>query len=146
MSKSLKMGGYVVALAVIYAGVAFAHHGTGISYDMEHPWTTTATVVEFRYQNPHPSLIFERKNEKGETEHWVTEIPTSPSFLIHAGWTKARSEEALKPGTIITVTVCTSKAGGTSGVATKIVNGKGEQIVNSREGDNPLNQSNGGGN
>ena len=45
-----------------------AHHGSGISYDMEHLWKTKATVVEFKYANPHPWLVFDRTNDKGETE------------------------------------------------------------------------------
>ncbi len=33
-----------------------AHHGSSISYDMEHIWTTKATVTAFHYANPHPWL------------------------------------------------------------------------------------------
>src|SRR5690349_10968665 len=72
-----------------------AHHGSGISYDMEHLWTTKATVTEFKYANPHPWLEFDRVNEKGEKEHWVAELITNPTFLLRAGWTKSRSLEAL---------------------------------------------------
>src|SRR5438477_8000797 len=82
----------------------FAHHGSGISYDMEHLWTTKATVTEFKYANPHPWLEFDRVNDKGEKEHWTAELITNPTFLLRAGWTKARSLEALKPGTIVELT------------------------------------------
>jgi hypothetical protein len=57
-----------------------AHHGSGISYDMEHLWNTKATVVEFKYANPHPWLVFDRTNDKGETEHWTAELVTNPTF------------------------------------------------------------------
>ena len=57
-----------------------AHHGSGISYDMEHLWKTKATVVEFKYANPHPWLVFDRTNDKGETEHWTAELVTNPTF------------------------------------------------------------------
>jgi len=119
----------LVIATLLTVPAAFAHHGSAISYDMDHPWTTKAVVVEFRYQNPHPTLIFERKNDKGETERWVTELITNPSFLLRAGWTKSRSEAALKPGTSITVTVCTSRVGGTNGAALKILDEKGEEIL-----------------
>jgi hypothetical protein len=104
---------------------------------MDHPWTTKAVVVEFRYQNPHPILIFDRTNDKGETERWVTELITNPSFLLRGGWTKSRSDAALKPGTPITVTVCTSRVGGTNGATLKIFNENGEQILRSLGDDTP---------
>src|SRR5438876_11676642 len=42
----------IAMLAVSIA--AFAHHGTGVSYDASKPVTFKATVTEFRYANPHP--------------------------------------------------------------------------------------------
>lgn len=107
----------------------FAHHGSGISYDMTKPWTTKAVVTEWKYLNPHPILLFDITDEKGNVAHWHSEIITQPSWMIRAGWTKSRSEQALKPGTVVTLTLCTSKAGGTSAVVTKILNEKGEEIV-----------------
>lgn len=145
--KNLRWRTFIPAVIAVLltTPVGLAHHGSSISYDMEHPWTTKAVVVEFRYQNPHPTLIFERKNDKGETEKWVTELITNPSFLLRAGWTKSRSEAALKPGTPITVTVCTSRVGGTNGATLTILNEKGEEIVSMRAGDGPLGQGKGKG-
>jgi len=118
-----------VVATLLTVPAALAHHGSAISYDMEHPWTTKAVVVEFRYQNPHPTLIFDRTNDKGETERWVTELITNPSLLLRAGWTKSRSDAALKPGTPITVTVCTSRVGGTNGATLKIFDENGQEIL-----------------
>jgi hypothetical protein len=106
-----------------------AHHGSGISYDMEHLWKTKATVVEFKYANPHPWLVFDRTNDKGEIEHWTAELVTNPTFLLRAGWTKTRSEEALKPGTVVELTLGTSKVGGFNGCIRDIRNDKGEPIL-----------------
>lgn len=106
-----------------------AHHGSGISYDMEHLWKTKATVVEFKYANPHPWLVFDRTNDKGETEHWTAELVTNPTFLLRAGWTKTRSEEALKPGTVVELTLGTSKVGGFNGCIRDIRNEKGDLIL-----------------
>ena len=106
-----------------------AHHGSGISYDMEHLWKTKATVVEFKYANPHPWLVFDRTNDKGETEHWTAELVTNPTFLLRAGWTKTRSEQALKPGTVVELTLGTSKAGGFNGCIRDIRNEKNELIL-----------------
>jgi hypothetical protein len=106
-----------------------AHHGSGISYDLTKPWTTEAVIVDFKYINPHPLVLFDRKNEKGEVEHWHSEIITNPSNMIRNGWGKTRSEESLKVGTKVTLTVCTAKAGGQAAVITKIVNEAGEEII-----------------
>ena len=106
-----------------------AHHGSGLSYDMDHLWKTKATVVEFKYANPHPWLVFDRTSDKGEIEHWTAELVTNPTFLLRAGWTKTRSEEALKPGTVVELTLGTSKVGGFNGCIRDIRNEKGELIL-----------------
>ncbi len=119
-------------LALCLAATAFAHHGSAISYDTGHLWSTWATVTEFNYLNPHPSMEFDRKTKDGKTEHWVAELLTNPSILARAGWTKKRSMEALKPGTRVKLFVGTSRAGGFSGIVMKIENEAGENIVGDR--------------
>lgn len=125
----------VFAMLAVIAGLllvsipVFAHHGSGISYDLTKPWTTKAVVVDFKYINPHPLMLFDITDEKGNVQHWHSEIITNPSNMIRQGWGKTRSEEALKPGTKVTLTVCTAKAGGQAGVVTKIVNEQGEEVI-----------------
>ena len=121
--------GILCVLAV--AAPMFAHHGSGISYDMEHLWTTKATVTEFKYANPHPWMEFDRVNDKGEKEHWTAELITNPTFLLRAGWTKARSLEALKPGTVVELTLGTARVGGLNGCIRTIRSEAGQLIVNS---------------
>ena len=135
-----------VVLTCVMAIVSFstqltAHHGSAISYDMDHPWTTKATVTEFKYANPHPWLSFERVNDKGQTEQWKAELVTNPTFLLRAGWTKSRSIEALKPGTVVELTLATSRVGGFVGCIRTIKNEMGDFIVNSggAGGDGPVN-------
>lgn len=111
---------------------AWAHHGSAISYDTQHLWTTWATVTEFNYLNPHPSMMFDRTLKDGKVEHWVSELLTNPSELARAGWTKSRSVQALKPGTKVKLYIGTSRAGGLSGIVMKLENEKGENIVGVR--------------
>ncbi|PYS51574.1 MAG: hypothetical protein DMG13_18365 [Acidobacteria bacterium] len=106
-----------------------AHHGTNISYDRTKAWTKKAVVTEFRYANPHPQLFIDITDDKGSLEHWGAELLPNPAQLIKNGWGKKRSEEALWPGTTITVTIAPSKAGGTVGLLLKAVNEKGEELV-----------------
>lgn len=108
--------------------LALAHHGTNISYDHVHPITVKAVVTEFRFANPHAQIYFDVKDEKGNVVHWNGEL-TNPSNLVHAGWTKKRSEKELPPGTPLTITMAPSKAGTAVGVVLKIINEKGEQVL-----------------
>jgi Family of unknown function (DUF6152) len=112
---------------------AWAHHGSAISYDTEHLWTTWATVTEFNYLNPHPSMTFDRTDKSGKVEHWDSELLTNPSALARAGWTKSRSVAALKPGTRVKLYIGTSRIGGFSGIVMKLENEKGENIVGERD-------------
>ena len=127
-SKLFSLGAGLVLLTAS----AWAHHGSAISYDTGHLWTTWATVTEFNYLNPHPSMLFDRTLKDGTVEHWVSELLTNPSMLARAGWTKSRSVEALKPGTKVKLYIGTSRAGGFSGIVMKIENEKGESIVGER--------------
>ena len=114
------------------SGAALAHHGSAISYDTAHLWTTWVTVTEFNYLNPHPSMTFDRTLKDGKVEHWVSELGTNPSQLAREGWTKSRSVEALKPGTRVRLYLATSRVGGFSAIVLKIENEKGEDIVGQR--------------
>lgn len=128
LTKSL---GLVAGLLSISA-LVWAHHGTGSSYDTEHVWTTWATITEFRYLNPHPSVRFERTDKNGKVEQWEAEAGDNPSQLARAGWTKSRSVEALKPGTRVKLWLCTARAGGYVAVVEKFENEKGESILGDR--------------
>jgi len=120
------------SMLLAVSSLAFAHHGSAISYDTTHLWSTWATVTAFSYQNPHPTMTFDRTTKDGTVEHWVSELLTNPSVLARAGWTRGRSVDALKSGTRVKLFVGTSRAGGHSGIVMKIENDKGENIVGDR--------------
>jgi hypothetical protein len=87
------------------AAPAFAHHGNA-SYDFEKTVTLKGTVTSWVWSNPHCLLRFDVKDEKGNVQHWVTEV-NSPVDMLHAGW----SSSAFKPGDEITIDVMPSKNG-----------------------------------
>jgi hypothetical protein len=132
MTKLNHMAFALTAGLLLPTALSWGHHGSAISYDTAHVWTTWATVTEFNYLNPHPSITFDRVTKDGKTEHWVAELLTNPSELVRAGWTKSRSVEALKPGTRVRLYIGTSRAGGFSGIVMKIENEQGENIVGTR--------------
>jgi hypothetical protein len=122
----------VAAALLLVTRIAAAHHGSAISYDTTHLWSTWATVTSFSYQNPHPTMTFDRMTKDGMVEHWVSELLTNPSVLARAGWTRGKSVEALKAGTRVKLYVGTSRAGGHRGIVMKIESEQGENIVGDR--------------
>lgn len=106
----------LAAVVLLTAAPLFAHHGSGISYDLKKQVTLTGTVTEFDWRNPHSFVLFDVKNEKGEIEHWGAETHT-PAQLRDIGWTK----DELKPGDQITITLFPSKVGADRGLIAKIV-------------------------
>src|SRR5438105_1747046 len=105
-----------------------AHHGTATAYDTLHPLTLKGTVTEFRFANPQCQIYFDVTDDKGHVVNWAGELNSTYS-LIQDGWTRKRSIEALKPGTAITVILLPARSGNAVGLAQKIFNTKGEQIL-----------------
>jgi hypothetical protein len=119
----------VVALGGLTASRSLAaHHGTLVSYDRDKAWTAKAVVTDFRYVNPHAQLYFEVK-DTNHAGHWSGELLPNPAQLIASGWTRKRSNEMLKAGTPITVTVAPARAGGMVVLILRIVNDKGEELL-----------------
>jgi hypothetical protein len=115
---------------LIVTGLLFAHHGIATSYESSKTFTTQATVTEFRYANPHPQLYFDVKDEQGNIAHWRAEIAPNPPQLIQAGWGRKRSEAALAPGTVITITLSPSRVMDAHvGLVQKIVNAAGDLVL-----------------
>ena len=126
--------GFVALTAglVVFSGSAWAHHGSSISYSTGNLWTTWATVTEFNYMNPHPTMRFDRTTNDGQVEHWVSELLTNPAMLARQSWTKRRTEEALQLGTRVKLYVGTSRAGGFSGIVMKIEDENGDEVAGAR--------------
>lgn len=117
-----------IGVVAISASVG-AHHGTNISYDRSKPVTIKGTITEFRLANPHPQLYVDVKDDSGKVTSWGCEVAANPYQLMLSGWTKQRSANALKPGTVVTVTLAPSRAGTPVGVVIKVFNEQGEEIL-----------------
>jgi hypothetical protein len=106
-----------------------AHHGTLVSYDREKQWTREVVVTRFNYANPHPQIFFDLTDEGGTVEHWSGELLPNPAGLLRVGWTKARSLQALAPGTKINITIAPARAGGVVGLVLRIRDLEGADVV-----------------
>jgi hypothetical protein len=92
-------------VALLLAGLAFAHHGAA-AFDTSQMTTLKGTVVEFDFINPHCQLFINVTDENGKVVKWNGEF-TNPGTLHRRGWTK----EMFKPGDPITLIGNRAKSG-----------------------------------
>ena len=64
----------------------FAHHGAS-RWDTDAWGTISGQVKEFDWQNPHPLLLIEVKNDKGAAETWAVEFHPPNVMNRGLGWT-----------------------------------------------------------
>ncbi len=115
-----------IAGLLILPGLTFAHHGTGISYDLTvPPITAKAIVTEFRWANPHIGIYVDIKDDKGNIENWSIE-GNSPYNWARMGWNR----KTLKPGDEITITFYPSKIPSVhAGVIAKAILPDGTEVL-----------------
>ena len=94
-----------VALSVSYAPL-FAHHGTGVAYDMQKMVTVKGVVTEWIWANPHCGLLLDATDENGNVVHWGVEMG-NPHQESGAGFSK----DTFKPGDKVTVSGRPAKSG-----------------------------------
>jgi hypothetical protein len=101
---------FAVAFGMLMGSQLFAHHGTGISYDMKKTVTVKGVITKFAFQNPHSQLYFDVKDDQGAITHWAAEM-RAPGNLEANGYTRKGLMEKLAPGADVAVTGNPSKAG-----------------------------------
>lgn len=123
MKRSFAATLCALAVIMIGAGAAFAHHGN-VAYDMKDlVLLKNATVTKFFWANPHNILAFDIKDDNGNVVHWVGETG-SPAAVGPFGWTR----DVVHPGDVITVYIFRAKAGTPVGIINKIVLADGKEF------------------
>jgi Family of unknown function (DUF6152) len=84
----------------------FAHHGTGVAYEVDKWLTLKGTVTEWIWSNPHCGILFDVTDEQGNVAHWGAELG-NPHQLSAVGFSK----DVLKPGDKVTITGHPSRSG-----------------------------------
>jgi hypothetical protein len=115
MRKNFAISLAALTFLTIGGQLLWAHHGSRISYDMEHTVTVSGVVTEFDYVNPHVYFLFDATDDKGEVTHWAAETGP-PSGFAQRGWNR----RTLKPGDKVVVTVWPSKVGAPRGFLAKL--------------------------
>jgi hypothetical protein len=65
-----------------------------------------ATVVEYRWRNPHVTVVWDSKDQTGKVVRWRGEL-ASITTVMGSGLTK----DSLKPGQVVKMSVYPSKLG-----------------------------------
>jgi hypothetical protein len=119
------------------AAPVFAHHGTGISYDLNAPLATVkGTVAEFAWRNPHVSVFIDVKDDKGAVVRWGLEH-NNVSTLARQGY----SRNSLKVGEEVTAVIHPSRSGAPVGLIVKIILANGKEILQRQQAGAPSNPS-----
>ena len=108
-----------LGLAPILAVVPAAAHHSYTMFDMQKTVALDASVVRFKWQNPH-SFIEADVAVNGGTERWAIEM-TAPNNLVQEGWKRT----SLKPGDRVRIWVHPLRSGarGASYVGVRLADG-----------------------
>ena len=118
----------VVALAVVFlmpvipSGIVSAHHSNAEYGDKL--VTMDGTVVEYRWRNPHVTVVWEAKDDSGKVVRWRGELASITTVLSH-GLTR----DSLKPGDNIRLGVYPSKLGTPESVIMHMLRPDGSVIL-----------------
>ena len=130
-TKFLMVAPFMAMMAALLAicSPAFAHHGAA-AYDMSKPIVLKdAVITEFAWINPHPLIKADYKDEKGNVQHWIMEMGSTPASQL-IGWTRT----SLKPGDVVTLYVWQAKTGLPVGRFNKVVFSDGKVMRDTQTG------------
>jgi len=96
----------LLALLVLAAAPASAHHAFAAEFDAKKPIKLQGTVTKMEWINPHAWIHIDVKKSDGAVEEWMIEAGT-PNTLLRRGLTR----DSLKKGTEIVVDGYQSKDG-----------------------------------
>lgn len=101
-----------------------AHHGAA-AYDMTATRTLEATIVEFRWINPHALIEFDAAAVDGSLQRWTAET-AGLTILLRAGWTKS----TLSTGMHVTIAGHPAHNGSTTMILDRVVLADGRVMSN----------------
>ena len=112
----------VCSMSLAFAPGALAHHSAAEYGDKL--TTMNGTVVEYRWRNPHVTVLWDAKDDSGKVIRWRGELASVSSVMGH-GLTK----NSLKPGDEIRITVFPSKLGTPESVIVNILRPDGTVVL-----------------
>ena len=113
----------LIAVAVLAALPAYAHHSFAAEYDANTPVMLKGVVTKIEWTNPHARFYVDTTDESGKMVTWNMEL-ASPSALARNGWTS----RTLKVGDTVTVTGYAAKVAAYRGDARSVITADGRAL------------------
>jgi hypothetical protein len=125
MRSELRLAIAVLACAVVFVtpgSVLFGHHSNALFGDKLAEMD--GTVVEFRWRNPHVTVVWDTTDQSGKVVRWRGELASVTTVMSH-GMTK----NSLKPGDNIRLRVYPAKTGSPESVIMHILRPDGSVVL-----------------
>jgi len=94
----LKLFASVLALALLAAGQASAHHSFAATYFEDKTMQIEGKIVQFQFRNPHSFIQVEVKDDKGQLQRWSIEWGGAGQL-----GSQGVTNETLKYGDVVTI-------------------------------------------
>ncbi len=107
-----------IALAVVMAGYASAHHSMSALFDFNQRVTRSGTLTQVDWRNPHIYLFVDATSDQGVVETWSFEGPTPTLFRSPDNVDRSDFENAI--GETVTVEASRARDGSLSGLIRQI--------------------------
>jgi hypothetical protein len=75
----------MVGVAVVLAGLVYAHHGFDTEYDAAKKVSLTGVVTKIEWTNPHMHIYIDVTDASGKVTNWNMEM-ASPNTVQRQGW------------------------------------------------------------
>ena len=111
-----RFSGAIAVALMLAAARLFAHHTIAGIYDPDKRATLSGTIADVQWRQPHVRVHMNVKAEDGHIVQWVVETQ-APLVLQSHGL----RPDVLKPGMMISSTVCLARDGSHSGYAQNFV-------------------------
>jgi hypothetical protein len=125
MTKRIVMASVWLAVGVLVAPVAPAHHSFGAEYDVNRPITLTGVLTKIEWTNPHTHIYLDVKDDQGKVVNWQLE-GYPPVALHRIGW---KRDVTMKVGDTLTVSGWRARDGGAWGHSREITLPSGEKMM-----------------
>ena len=115
-----------IAVAVLPAATAVAHHSFSAQYDSSKPIEMRGTVTKVEWTNPHARVYIDVKDDTGQVANWNFEM-ASPNILVRNGW----KQNTVKVGDQIKVSGYLARRGDHMAIAGAVADANGKPIFDS---------------
>jgi hypothetical protein len=106
-----------IALALTFSVMPVsAYHTASYIYDVEKPVTMKGPVTEVEWKQPHVIVHLDMKTDNGSVVNWSVEMAGPLGGMNRRGVT----QDFLKPGDAVSMTVCVAKDGSRTAAAHSI--------------------------